>query len=517
VPASAHPSVAQLSCNKKVPRHDEIVREEQEQQEQQVTKYSQASEEGAPPELHLSEKARGKQLMRQPQRDEVMTAKAPASSLPDVDSHHQEITVRLLRSSPEESFGLVLNPQGRVVLVDDAGPAVLAGLLPLDKLLAVNGVACHSAAELPSMVAGRTTVDMTMNRPADEWLSSIAAAEDMAEWVEWERAVLASAMGDVDALFSSLHELSMVTGGRLTEYEVALSRRVSEQEAAAFRASYGIATQPGDRLDDIAIAFEQQTIASILHDLLESYIEEGEEEGEEEERGVGGEEEEEGGEDTRRASDPEAANTVRGASIAPPIGTGPARGTQAGRLKEAPQPRDAAVPESEERFDFETSAREAARKASEREAAAHEAARRAALEAGELEKIAEREAARKAARKAAAAAAADWAKSAEEAANLCGAEDPLRLRRGGAIGAAARASARSEGRRKKNARMGAAEVEVHRGEDHAVSVGGLGPAPGDGEPEDVAVVHPDHPQSGDPSGRRWGSGSATSNLSSSSC
>jgi hypothetical protein len=167
---------------------------------------------------------------------------------------------------------MILSPSARVILVDHGGPAAVAGVRPLDLVLAVDG-SPTGPTKIGGQVARHKVIALTVLRPSDESLSDVAAAEGLREWTEWERAVLAVIDGDIDSLFASLHELSLVTGRRLTEQEVAASRRITEQEAASINARHAARlsqpVQAGQRLDDVAEDCEQDVILTILGTLFE--------------------------------------------------------------------------------------------------------------------------------------------------------------------------------------------------------------------------------------------------------
>ena len=245
----------------------------------------------------LSEKARGKLPVTSHKNHEVHNAGTPADEpratnqanpQASIGEGSKRMTVQLLRHvKSEESFGLLMNDKLFVVNVDADGPAQVASLRPLDLIIAVDDEPTSSR-QIGAQVSGRSSVQLTILRPANSDLSRIAAEQNVREWTEWEKAVVACAMGDTDALFEALHILSRLQGHQSRDEapwseRSALLRTVTAQESAAIHASYGFVVRPGSRIDEIATTYGQSSILALLEGVLDPLDDEGSEEGQEEE------------------------------------------------------------------------------------------------------------------------------------------------------------------------------------------------------------------------------------------
>ena len=168
----------------------------------------------------------------------------------------------------ESSFGLVLSNSGRIVSVDEESPACRAGLLPLDLVTTINDTPVRFG-KIASLVSGKTTVAIRVQRPPTELLCETAAEEAVREWCEWEQAVVSCVTADVDALLPALEALTDLRDEGVSQDPY--HRRLTGQEVAAMRAKHGLgaAVRAGDRLDELAAACGHAGIVEVLHSAQE--------------------------------------------------------------------------------------------------------------------------------------------------------------------------------------------------------------------------------------------------------
>ena len=184
------------------------------------------------------------------------------------DSVHRFV---LKRRGEETSFGLALalSPmRARVTGVDDGSAAARAGLQPLDEITAVDGEPTNGTC-IAEQTRGHTEVIVQVARPRVERLSSVAAAESLKEWSEWEKAVVACLLGDVDALLDALQGLDDARG----HVASAPARRVAPLESAAIKCTWGLTVTVGATLADLAAANAPPESQVALLSLLEAEAE----------------------------------------------------------------------------------------------------------------------------------------------------------------------------------------------------------------------------------------------------
>lgn len=172
---------------------------------------------------------------------------------------HRLKCVRLKKLPDEDSFGLVLNEGGRIVLVDEASPAARAGLQQLDLVLRCDGEPTDHTRIQPQ-VADRAEVELEISRAPEGDLCAIAAEEGVEEWSLWEAAVISCVEGELEILVAAMHALADV----VDDEQNVLARRLTGLESRAMSAFHGVQLRPGQQLLHVAMMYGHDELVELL-------------------------------------------------------------------------------------------------------------------------------------------------------------------------------------------------------------------------------------------------------------
>ena len=170
----------------------------------------------------------------------------------------QTLHLKLFKRYAAGDFGLLMNDHLFVVSVERDGAAHIGGVLPLDRVVAVDG---HPTSQetIGEQVSARATILLTVERPPVQDLSRLARVQAVREWTEFEKAVLSCVEGDMDALLEAFEGLrSLESESRPTD------RQITNQEAAAFWAIHKLEVEPGATMGTVASDHEQQAVLAFL-------------------------------------------------------------------------------------------------------------------------------------------------------------------------------------------------------------------------------------------------------------
>jgi hypothetical protein len=150
----------------------------------------------------------------------------------------------LERTEEETSFGLALNEHMRIIALEEGCPSARAGLCVLDRIVEVDDEVSVMST-IPSQVADKRSVKVTIERPVPSLLMRVADEENVVEWSAWIRAVIAVSGGNTAEV---VEQTGCMYDHKLNPW----SRQLSRQEANYLRSVHLVEVEEGESLIEIA-------------------------------------------------------------------------------------------------------------------------------------------------------------------------------------------------------------------------------------------------------------------------